>query len=110
MKNVLIGLVIGLSIVCVAMVRYPIGQPVPSEIYTAVMVTDPNSDQIYQRMPLSPEQWKRAFGDNERTRLFFTVDQIIFAVNSLNTRVGVLEQAVIEPNEPVAVDPNEVKE
>lgn len=116
MKNVLIGLVIGLSIICVAMVRYPVGQPVPPEVYTAVMV-DPNNDMIYQRMPLAPEQWTKAFGDNERTRLFFTVDQIIVAVSGLNARVEALENTVVGPNEPsgpksfraVIADPNEAK-
>ena len=111
MKNVLIGLVIGLSAVCLAMARYPVGQSVPAEIYTAAMVVDPNDDLIYQQMPLTPKQWKRAFGDNERTRLFFTIDRLIRNATELNARVDALEgiqKFYYDPisEEYVEIDPN----
>jgi len=86
-----------------AMVRYPVGQPVPVEVYTAVM--DP-CDPIYQVMPMAPPRWTQKLGNNERTRLFFTIDQLIRMVSGLNTRVNALEKKI---NGPKTVDPNEVK-
>ena len=53
------------GLLCMAMVRYPIGQPVPHEVYTAVM--DP-CDSIYSFLEPVDPNWIRDFGDNERTR------------------------------------------
>jgi len=54
-----------ITIISVGMVRYPVGQPVPHEVYTAV--SDPCDAALSYLEPSDPN-WIRDFGDNERTR------------------------------------------
>jgi hypothetical protein len=55
---------------CMAMVRYPVGGPVPCEIYTAV--SDPCDPALQYILPADPN-WMRDFGDNERTRILMNI-------------------------------------
>jgi hypothetical protein len=85
----------------VGMVRYPIGRPVPPEIYTAVC--DP-CDPIYKFIPPADPSWTEMFGDNERTRLIHSISELRVVVVDQGIRLLGLEKA-LDPN-----DPNEVNE
>ena len=104
-KCFLLGmLVCGVLVAAVGMDRYPTTVTVDPNIYTAPM--DAN-DLAYQIIPLAPKEWTRNFGDNERTRLLYTCNELIKAVMILEKRISALESPKVDPNVPASiVDPN----
>ncbi len=89
---------------CMAMVRYPVGQPVPSEIYTQPF----EADEIYSFFPINygepnkprlqaaPDGWIEKFGNNERTMLFHAISENRVKIAGLMDKVKELEK---DPNE-----------
>ena len=97
-KYFLISVIIGLSFVCLAMVRYPVGKPVPSDVYTASF----EQDDIYKflqtdygepnkpKLQSAPDDWIEKFGDNERTLLFHTISELRVVVANQGKRIVTL--------------------
>jgi len=118
MKNIVISIIVGLSVIFVGLTRYPVGKQVPAEIYTAV--SDP-CDQILQFLVPTDPNWARDYGDNERTRIILNVSanrgmalQSRKILAEVAKRLIALEKR-FDPNDPnwvfnTPIDPNEVKE
>ena len=81
--------------------RYPVGQPVPSEVYTApfdpcdpaykffqTKYGDPNNPK-YQA---APDEWIAKFGNNERTMLLHAISELRVVVAAQAKRLAVLEE------------------
>lgn len=88
----------GLVAVCQAVmgVRYPVGQNVPHEVYTAPF--DP-CDPIYKFLRPPPPDWAERFGDNERTCLIHAVSELRVVVSAQSKRLVELEAYHKDPND-----------
>lgn len=108
----LIGILVALSILSLAMVRYPVGQAVPVEVYTAPY--DP-CDAVYKFLQPAPADWTKQFGNNERTCLIHSISELRVVVANMGKvvaeqgeKIKALEAFhVVDPN---ATDPNGVEE
>ena len=85
------------------LVRYPVGESVPSTVYTAPF--DP-CDPAYKYLAPPPKDWAGPFGNNERTMLIHAVSELRMVVAAQGKRLIELEKRV-KASEPV--DPNTVK-
>jgi len=100
----------------VKMVRYPVGQPVPSSVYTDPF--DP-CDPAYKymqtnygepntpRWQAAPDDWVQRFGDNERTMLLHAVSELRVVAAAQSKRILALE--AWQKEQPLwQIDPNGV--
>jgi len=92
-------------IICMSMVRYPVGQPVPMGVYTEpfspedgiykfmqiVYLSDPNDPNSPKKVQAAPDDWISAFGNNERTMLFHTLSELRVIVAQQGNRLINLE-------------------
>lgn len=111
---IVVALLAGLCFAGSVFVRYPVGQPVPAEVYTAPF--DP-CDPAYKFMVPPPKDWAEKFGNNERTMLIHAVSELRVVVAAQSKRLLALEewqkkQPVWDPNDngtDVNAVPNEAK-
>lgn len=95
------------------LVRYPVGESVPVEVYTASF--DP-CDPAYRFLAPPPKDWIVQFGNNERTMLIHAVSELRVIVAEQGRRLLELEKRVkaletLIDNVGLGFDdPNEVKE
>jgi len=105
MRNMVISLMIGFSVIFVGLMRYPIGSPVPVEIYTAP--GDPCDMALQFLVPADPN-WIKDYGDNERTRILYNVS--VNRGQSLNNRNVIAEIArrliALEQRNELHIEPN----
>jgi len=96
------------AVVALSLVRYPVGEAVPVEVYTAPF--DP-CDAVYKFLAAPPEDWTVQFGNNERTVLIHAISELRIVVATLSRRLIELEERVkaLENFNPILCDPNEVK-
>jgi hypothetical protein len=81
--------------------RYPVGQSVPAEVYTAPF--DP-CDPAYRFMQAPPKDWAERFGNSERTMLIHAVSELRVVVAQQGQRLLALE--AIHKVELTPKDPN----
>lgn len=98
-RDLLIGIMIGLCFMLAAMVRYEVGRAVPANVYTVPFEADgiykfmqtnygePNKPKIQS----APDDWIKQFGNNERTLLFHTLSELRIVVAAQAKRIAALE-------------------
>jgi hypothetical protein len=114
MQRIVIGVLIGMCFMLAAMVRYPVGQAVPAEVYTAPFDASDGLYKFFQtdfgepnspgkphvaKLQAAPDEWIKQFGNNERTALFHTISELRVVVANQSRRIMALE----------ARDPNGLK-
>jgi len=109
MKNVVIGILIGLCVIFAALTRYKVGESLPVGVYTESFDA---SDGIYKfcrtnfgepnspRLQAAPDDWISAFGNNERTLIFHNLSELRFIVAQQGLRLLELEKRCKDPNIP----------
>ena len=100
---------------CMAMVRYPVGKPVPTDVYTASF----EQDDIYKflqtdygepnkpKLQSAPNDWIEKFGDNERTLLFHTISELRVVVANQGQRIVTLTDRLDNMEAKLVRDPND---
>lgn len=122
MKQYLISLSMLLAVIGgVKMVRYPIGEPVPCEVYTSPFDAGDPAYKFFQtnygepnkpKMQAAPDDWIQKFGNNERTMLLHTISELRVVVAQQGDRILGLEKwnkSVQDTMIPEIKDPNEAK-
>ena len=88
--------------------RYPVGQAVPAEVYTAPFDPCDPAYKFFQihygepnkpRWQAAPDDWVRQFGDSERTMLIHAVSELRVVVAAQGKRLLALE--AWQKNQPV---------
>jgi hypothetical protein len=100
MKNVVIGILIGGCFMLAAAVRYQVGRPISSGVYTEQFDA---SDGIYKfiqtdfgepnapKLQAAPDEWIKQFGNNERTMLMYEISELRVISANVNKRISALE-------------------
>lgn len=97
-------------LICMSMVRYPVGESVPPEVYTAPFapdgiyrfmqtsfLSDPNDPNSVKKVQAAPNDWITTFGNNERTLIFHTLSELRFIQAQQAQRLLELEKK--DPND-----------
>ena len=90
--------------ICWGMVRYPVGDNVPVEVYTTKFepdgiykflqtkyLSDPNDPNSTVKIQAAPDDWVQAFGNNERTLLFHTISELRVIMSAQSRKILELE-------------------
>jgi hypothetical protein len=94
--RIIIVLMLAVVAAGAGLTRYPVGKPVPVEIYTAAFDPCDPGYKFFQtrygdpndfKLQSAPDGWIKTCGDNERTMILHTISELRVAVISLSRQI-----------------------